>query len=316
MRLALRLLRVPLILLALVLLVGGATYVVKPSWLLQANVWRQANAAHLDRHTLQVGESRWSYYEGGEGPTLILLHGLATDSSLWLPVAKQLSPHFHVVIPDLPGWGQSSPIAGGDVGVSAQAQRLQAFVQTLGVGRAVFIGQGFGGAIAGVYAVQHPQQVTALVLVDSFGLKAKPTPFTQALQAGKDPYAETDRSQFQALLQTLFVQPPSVPGRIMDVFIARNQTHRAFMHSLWTRLRQPEQGLALQNVLGQLSVPVLAVWGHDDKIIDPSALESLRQGLTHASTISTSVINECGHLPPLEKPQALAQIITGFVIAH
>lgn len=314
MRLVLRLLRAPLILLALVLVCGGGTYLLAPQWLLQASIWRQARAAHLDRHELLVGDTRWSYYAGGDGPTLVLLHGIATDNGLWLPVAQQLGAHFRLVIPDLPGWGKSSRLAGGNYDIDAQAARLQAFLQALGLQHVVLVGQGTGGAIAGVVAAQHPREVAGLVLIDSFGLKSKPTAFDRALQAGNDPYAFDNRKQFHKALATAFAQPPTVPERIADVYIARNKAARAFTKDVLSQLRAPAQTLALQHRLAQLDMPVLAIWGRDDTIVDLSALDALRSGLIHARSISTSVINHCGHLPPLEQPATVAQVITTFLL--
>ncbi len=63
-------------------------------------------------------------------------------------------------------------------------------------------------------------------------------------------------------------------------------------------------------------MPVLGMWCHDDKIIDISALESLRNGLTHAPAISTSVLNGCNHMPQMEKPQEFSQVLTSFALQH
>jgi pimeloyl-ACP methyl ester carboxylesterase len=63
-------------------------------------------------------------------------------------------------------------------------------------------------------------------------------------------------------------------------------------------------------------MPVLGLWCHDDKIVDISALDSLRNGLTAASTISTSTINGCNHMPMEEKPEQTVQILTGFALSH
>jgi abhydrolase domain-containing protein 6 len=63
-------------------------------------------------------------------------------------------------------------------------------------------------------------------------------------------------------------------------------------------------------------MPVLGLWCHEDRIVDISALDSLRNGLTAASAISASTINGCNHMPMLEKPEQAAQILSGFALSH
>jgi pimeloyl-ACP methyl ester carboxylesterase len=61
---------------------------------------------------------------------------------------------------------------------------------------------------------------------------------------------------------------------------------------------------------------VLGIWCHDDKIIDVSALDTLRDGLKSSPSIGATVMNGCNHMPMLEKPEETARIITGFALAH
>lgn len=303
-------------LVGLLVVVLGGSYLFAPQWLMQANFTREAMAAHLDKHSVQAGDTHWSYYEGGDGPTIVLLHGFAADKSVWLEVAKLLTPHFHLIIPDLPGWGESSRVADASYNIDAQVARLDAFVQVLRLRRFMLVGHSMGGAIAGVYASSHPGQVAELALVDAFGLKSTPNAFDREVQAGKDPFVYDDRAGFERATAWAFEKPPTVPGRFVDVLVKRNQRDHAFIERSLDELRQPSQYLAMQNRLGQLSMPVLGVWCHEDKIVDISALDSLRNGLTAASAISTSTINGCNHMPMLEKPEQTAQILSGFALSH
>ncbi|EIL97291.1 alpha/beta hydrolase [Rhodanobacter thiooxydans] len=303
-------------LVALLVIVLGGSYLFAPQWLLQANVTREAMAAHLEKHSVQAGDTHWVYYEGGQGPTIVLLHGFDADKTLWLETAKLLTPHFHLIIPDLPGWGDSSRVPGASYNIDAQAGRLDAFVQTLRLQRFLLVGHSMGGAIAGVYASEHPEHVAALALVDAFGLKGKVNVFARDALAGKNPFVYDDRAGFERANLLAFEKPLDLPRRFADVFIQHNQRDRAFIERSFDELREPGQYLSVQNRLSQLTMPVLGLWCHDDKIVDISALDSLRNGLTAASAISTSIINGCNHMPMLEKPEQTAQILTGFALSH
>ncbi|HEV2678938.1 MAG TPA: alpha/beta fold hydrolase [Rhodanobacter sp.] len=303
-------------LVGLLVIVLGGSYLFAPQWLMQANFAREAMVSHLDKHSVQTGDTRWVYYEGGEGPTIVLLHGFAANKEVWLSIAKLLTPHFHLIIPDLPGWGESSRATDTSYNIDAQAARLDAFVQTLRLQRFVLVGHSMGGAVATAYASEHPEHVAELALIDAFGLKATPNAFERDAMAGKDPFVFDDRTGFAHATALAFEKPLSLPGRLVDVLVERNRKDHAFIERTFNELRQPSQYLAVQNRLGQLSMPVLGLWCHDDRIIDISAQDSLRNGLSAASTISTSTLNGCNHMPMLEKPEQTAQVLTGFALSH
>jgi pimeloyl-ACP methyl ester carboxylesterase len=302
---------------AVVLGVGlGGCYLFAPQWLLRAEMARKAMAAHVEKHSVQVGDTKWVYYEGGRGPTLVLLHGFAADKNVWLEQLRLLTPNFHVIAPDLPGWGDSTRVDGASYNIDAQAARLQGFVDTLRLPRFVLVGHSMGGAIAGAYAADHPEKVAALALIDAFGLKADENDFARGALGGKNPFTYDDRAGFERATLLAFRTMPNVPGRFQDVLIKKNQRDRAFLDRTFNELRDPSQYLSVQNRLDKLTMPVLGLWCHDDKIIDISALESLRGGLSHASSISSSILNGCNHMPVLEKPEETARILGAFALQH
>ncbi len=302
-------------LLALLVVVLGGSYVCAPQWLMRASTARQALAAHVDKQTVVAGDTTWSYYAGGDGPQIVLLHGFAADKTEWLDVATRLTAHFHVFIPDLPGWGESSRLAAADYSIEAQAARLHAFVQTVGAQNFVLVGHGTGAAVAAVYAAQYPQSVRELALLDAYGLQTTHSAFSDAASS-RALFVYDNRTELAHADTLLYAQPPVRHGRFADVRIRHNQADRAFIEDGLRRLHQSAQQLVVQGQLSSLDMPVLGLWCHDDKVIDRSALDSLRNGLTHASTISTSTINGCKHLPMLEKPEETAQILTGFTLSH
>lgn len=291
-----------------------AVYFVVPQWLLGAYENWQARSANLEEKSVLAGDTRWVYYEGGKGPTLVLLHGYMADKSVWLPLAKYLTPNFRVVIPDLPGWGDSGRNPQGDYGYGAQVQRLRQFVDALQLGSVAVVGHSMGGAIAGDYAATYPQDVGALVLIDSAGVPFKDNAFTRELQAGRNPFDIGNRADFERLVKTTFSEPPWLPPRIEDVFVARALHDRAFDDDVMRKITSPGQSDILVGALPKVTAPTLTIWCREDRVIDVSAMDAIRNGLKHAPQIGVTELNGCGHMSIMERPREVADAITRFVL--
>lgn len=291
-------------------------YFAAPQWLLRAAEMVQAQRAGLQTKSVQAGDTRWVYYEGGKAgaPTLVLLHGYMGSKETWLPMAPYLTSNFHVIIPDLPGWGRSSRIANADYGYPAQAKRLGGFVQALHLGGIALAGHSMGGAIAGLYASQHPQDVGALILIDSAGAPFKDNAFTRELKAGRNPFDLQNRADFERLEKTLFAQPPWLPPRIRDVFVNRAIRDRAFDDRVLKEIASPDQRDVLATALPKVGAPTLAIWCRQDQIIDVSALDAIRNALAAAPRISVTEFNDCGHMSIMERARESADAITRFAL--
>jgi pimeloyl-ACP methyl ester carboxylesterase len=295
---------------------GLGLYLLAPKVLLQGAIAWQTWRAGLHQQTVQVGDTRWAYVEGGKknGPPLVLLHGYGGTYADWLLMAKYLTGNFRLIIPDLPGWGQSTRLPNANYGYTTQVERLHGFVAALHLGEIALAGHSMGGAIAGLYAAQYPKDVAALVLIDSAGVRFKQNAFVRELEAGKCPFDIDNRAQFKHLETLLFAKPPKVPPRIEDVFIDRSQHDRAFDDKVMRELTTPEARYALQPKLADITAPTLSVWCTDDAIIDVSALSAIRTGLTRAPNIGVTELKGCGHMSIMEKPREVAQSITHFVL--
>ena len=296
--------------------IGLALYFIAPRLLLRGAIAVQAWRDGLHRESVQVGRTRWVYLVGGkqDGPTLLLLHGYGGTYADWLLAARYLTGNFRVVIPDLPGWGQSTRLPDADYGYAAQVDRLHGFVGALHLGEIALAGHSMGGAIAGLYAAKYPKDVAALVLVDSAGVRFKPNGFVRELKSGKSPFDIDNREQFRHLESLLFAKPPKVPPRIEDVFVEKSEGERAFDDQVLRAITAPGARYALQGALPDITAPTLAVWCTKDQVIDISALDAIRKGLTRSPDIGVTELTGCGHMSIMEKPREVAQSITHFVL--
>lgn len=289
-------------------------YFAVPQWLMQAQVDWQARRAQVSEKSVQAGDTRWSYYEGGKGPALLLLHGYEDSKEVWLPVAQYLTPNFRVIIPDLPGWGDSSRIPNADYGYTAQADRLRAFIEKLNLGGLALAGHSMGGGIAGVYASKYPRDVAALVLIDSAAATLKDNAFLREVDAGRNPFAIENRLDFDRGQKLGFENPPWLPPRFKDVIIEQARKDRAFDDRVFRQLMAPDQRDLLIRVLPKVTAPTLAIWCRQDRIIDIAALDAIRKSLTSAPKIGVTEFNGCGHMAILERPKEIADAITHFVL--
>jgi pimeloyl-ACP methyl ester carboxylesterase len=299
-----------------VAVIGLAIYFLAPRWLLRGAIAWQTWRDGLHEHSVQTGETRWVYVEGGkkDDPPLVLLHGYGGTWADWLLAAHYLTTNFHVIIPDLPGWGDSTRLADADYGYAAQVKRLHAFVGALHLGEIALAGHSMGGAIAGLYAAKYPKDVAALILIDSAGVPFKANTFVRELKSGKSPFDIDDRAQFKHLEGLLFAKPPAVPPRIEDVFVDRSERNRAFDDEVLREIAAPDSRYALQAALPDITAPTLTIWCTQDRIIDVSALDAIREGLTHTPNIGVTEMVGCGHMSIMEKPREVAQSITQFVL--
>ena len=304
------------LLVGLIIAALAIVYFAAPQWLLRAAERVQAQRAGLQIKSVQAGDTRWVYYEGGKdnAPTLILLHGYMGNKETWLPMAPFLASNFHLIIPDLPGWGASSRIANADYGYPAQAKRLRQFVQALHPGGIALAGHSMGGAIAGLYASQHPGDVGALVLIDSAGVPFKDNAFTRELKAGRNPFDLQNRADFAKLQKSLFAHPPWLPPRIQDVFVHRAIRDRDFDDRVLKEIASPDQRDVLTAALPKVTAPTLAIWCRQDRIIDISALDAIRDDLKSAPQIGVTEFSDCGHMSIMERARESADAITRFVL--
>src|SRR5919106_3698304 len=123
---------------------------------------------------------RVSYRCGGDGPLLVLIHGITSSSASWEPVLPELTEHFSILAPDLLGHGQSDKPA-GDYSLGSHACIVRDLMLALGHERATIAGHSLGGGVAMQVAYQFPELVNRLVLVSSGGLGREVSLFLRAV---------------------------------------------------------------------------------------------------------------------------------------
>ena len=132
-----------------------------PYALIRGEFARQRIAAGLSHGTIEAAGHRWSYAyrdaDAAEAPTIVMVHGFTGSKENWYPLARELRGRYRLLIPDLPGWGDSQRKPGAIYGFPEQAANVDAFIRALSPGRpVVLLGHSMGGGIAALAAGWWP----------------------------------------------------------------------------------------------------------------------------------------------------------------
>lgn len=302
--------RILIVLMALVVL-GGVVYYWFPGALLESVKhvirWR----AGLERNEIQVDDHRWVYLKGGEGETILFVHGFGQDKDRWGPLLIGLSGSYGLIVPDLPGFGENSQVHSASYDIPSQVKRLDRFVETIGVEPFHMVGISMGGGIAAYYASEYPNKVKNLVLIAAAGVNSRIPSYTwrRYKEDGKILLLYKTPEQVDELLALAFHKPPWIPGRLKAHIAkigARNYDfHKKILKDMW------KGGTILpENRLSKVQSKTLIIWGANDRILHVSSVEKFERGLKNHQTV---IIDQCGHIPYLEKPEKTKRAITEFL---
>ena len=266
--------------------------------------------AGLTNKEIKIDDHRIVYLEGGKGPTVLLLHGYTGNKDNWTPFAGHLTKDYHVVIPDIPGYGESSMIETAKYDVSHQIPRLHKFAQALGLNKFHVAGNSMGGLFAGFYAVNYPDEVTSVGLFDAAGVNSlkKSVVMKMMEQTGKNPLVLNDSSDLPRLMSLVFFNPPGLPYPFKVLMVRTARANRNFYEKEFKEIG-PDFS-SLEKELPKIKAPALILWGDQDKLTDPSAVPVFEKGLSNHKTV---IIKNCGHVPMMEKPQETAERYLEFI---
>lgn len=266
---------------------------------------------HVRELTL-VG-NRVAYYDRGQGPVLLLLHGMFGDHLDWEPVLEPLSTSFRVIAPDLPGFGNSDK---PDIEYSAEffVETLHELVSSLGLSDVTLVGNSFGGSIAILYSIAHPISVARLVLVSSGGMRRYSASEVEQVNLR---FSEQNVGAFSPAVQEMMLSPifgRHSPNR--DRYMAKQAAKlvRAdfldYARSL-SRAARMAFPLYLRQRLTEISCPTLLVWGDADVVFPP---ELAHQALAILQAGKLVLLPGCGHVPQLDDPGAFAAAVREFAV--
>ena len=280
------------------------------SYLYNKSIEDQCREANLTIKSVDTPDFKIVYAEGGTGDTIVMVHGNGASKDVWLSFAKYLTPNYRVIIPDLPGMGDSSKPLDKNYNIMSQMERLSLFAKKLNLTKFHLVGNSMGGTIAGNYAATYPEMVKTLALFDSAGVVSPIKSERDLLfEKGINLLIVKDVNDYDKLLQTTFVKPPQLPSFIKKYLTEQAMKAAPFNEKIYKDLTDSDISL-LESKLNKITAPTLIVWGDSDKVIHISSLGIFEKNIKKSKS---AIIKECGHLPMMEKPDETALIYHDFL---
>ncbi len=277
--------------------------------------------AEFEEWEIVLHGRRAVYRVAGDGPPVVLIHGMLNSSSHWQGVARHLASRYTVIAPDLIGHGDSAAPR-GDYSLGAHAASIRDLLAAIGVERATIVGHSLGGGVAMQFFYQFPQRVERLALVSSGGLGREVGPLlrTAALPGTSGLLALTIHPRLLAAIRDLgtrmrergigsgaYLQAIARALRPLQSAGARQaflQTLRAVIDVRGQRVSATDRLYLLE------AIPTLIVWGERDNTIPIAHGLSAHEAMP-GSTFRT--LPKAAHFPNLEDPDGLAAALVEFI---
>ncbi|MEK6272176.1 MAG: alpha/beta hydrolase [Actinomycetota bacterium] len=264
---------------------------------------------------------RVGFRVAGEGPLIVLLHGITSTSDVWLEAMERLAERYTVVAPDLLGHGRSAKPR-GDYSLGAYASGARDLLGVLGFERGTVVGHSLGGGIALQFAYQFPEYCERLVLVSSGGLGKEVHPL---LRAAALPGAEL---VMPLIIRDWAIGAGSAVAGFLDRFgfsagpdlaeaargyasLADRGAREAFLHTLRAVVDLEGQRVSATDRLYLAErLPTLLIWGTDDPIIPMEHGRAAQERIPKSRLVE---IPGSGHWPQLDDPDRFVAELTEFV---
>lgn len=268
-------------------------------------------------HFGHVDGMRIHYQEAGDvnAPPLVLMHGFASSTLVWSKVFLELAAAgFHVIAPDLLGYGYSAKPRHVDYTIGSQAQMIVGLLEHLGIKRATLVGSSYGGAVAATITLDHPELAEKLVLVGAV-TNNEPTRFMLMRLFGSpiigdilSPLLVGSRRLLRLRMKRVYdrhswvLDEKRVDARHLP--LRTRAAHRAIIRTV---RRWDADRIARDAHL--ITQPTLILWGENDREVPLRDGEHLQREIRDSRLI---IFRECGHLPHEEVPQAFTEVVSDF----
>lgn len=272
-------------------------------------------------HTVDLSQGTLRYHDAGDGPVVVFIHGFLLNSATWRGIVPTVAAAgYRCLTPDLPLGGHTLPMPDADLTVPGVASILEEFLERLDLREVTLVANDSGGAITQVLLVRRPERVVGAVLASVDCYEYFPPPILRwATALARLPGSVrllTEAIRFRAIQRLPFtlgqITQRPIPPEVMDGYLMPSRTSRAIRHDLRRFVLDvtPHRTLEAAKHFGEVTIPVLVVWGSHDRTIPASFGRRLTNDLPNASL---RLIDDAQTLIQEDQPQALARLVLEFL---
>ena len=270
--------------------------------------------------TLPSGASVHFRDEGNaDGPALVLVHGSNASLHTWEPWVAELGGTYRIVTMDLPGHGLTGRVPGDDYSREGMAASVHGLTEALGLTRFAIGGNSMGGGVSALYALEHPDRVTALILVNSSGVPVvrEETDPPLAFRLARMPVLSKvmryvlPRSVVEEGVRKVFVDQSKVTGEMVARYfdLTLHEGNRDATPLRFATYSARDE-VAFSERLGGIEMPTLIIWGDKDLLIPVAAADTFKDRIPHAELV---IYENVGHVPMEEVPAESAGAVAAFL---
>jgi 2-hydroxymuconate-semialdehyde hydrolase/2-hydroxy-6-oxo-octa-2,4-dienoate hydrolase len=263
-------------------------------------------------HTIDAGGIKTSYLEAGAGEPVIMLHGSGPGVSAtanWQYNIGPLSRHFHVLAPDIVGFGATERPDDVVYSLRSWTDHVWAFLDAHDIGRTSIVGNSLGGRIALQMATDHPERVDRMVLMGSPGVGMTPTVGLAALRA-----YEPSHEAMRSLLRDYFAVNPAL---ITDELVAiryqasiADGAYEAYRAMFFDPKHKGSELAITADEVRAIDTPTLLVHGREDKVVPLAVSVTMLDLLPNADL---HVFSRCGHWTQIERADEFSALVTDYL---
>lgn len=264
---------------------------------------------------VQVGKQLVHYQKyGSQGPVLLLLHGTGASLHTWEAWASELQDNYQVYTIDLPGYGLTGPSVSGKYDGVSYARFINDFLTYQKIDSCIIAGNSLGGFIAWNTAIDYPEKIKAMILVDPAGFKLNSKSVPIAFRLARVPVLNqlltfiTPRTVIEKSVKNVYFDPSLVTEELVERYF--DLTLRKGNREAFVKRMQNEEFTSRVDELNKIEIPTLILWGEQDQLIPVENAAKFSSALKNDTLV---VMPNLGHVAMEEAPEESLKPVLTFL---